>query len=117
MISIILVMIGGGLGAIARSAVTDYFNHKFTSKLPIATLIVNLVGSFLIGLTIGLSISISWFPAFFVTGFLGGLTTFSMLAKELTLMMMPKFNINLFLNYSLLQFIIGFIACYIGYHI
>lgn len=50
MISIILVMIGGGLGAIARSAVTDYFNHKFTSKLPIATLIVNLVGSFLIGL-------------------------------------------------------------------
>ncbi len=62
MISIILVMIGGGLGAIARSAVTDYFNHKFTSKLPIATLIVNLVGSFLIGLTIGLSISISWFP-------------------------------------------------------
>ena len=61
MISIILVMIGGGLGAIARSAITDYFNHKFTSKLPIATLIVNLVGSFLIGLTIGLSISTSWF--------------------------------------------------------
>lgn len=46
MISIILVMIGGGFGAIARSAITDYFNHKFTSKLPIATLIVNLVGSF-----------------------------------------------------------------------
>lgn len=69
MISIILVMIGGGFGAITRSAITDYFNHKFTSKLPIATLIVNLVGSFLIGLTIGLSISISWFPAFFVTGF------------------------------------------------
>lgn len=41
MISIILVMIGGGFGAIARSAITDYFNHKFTSKLPIATLIVN----------------------------------------------------------------------------
>ncbi|WP_206424126.1 fluoride efflux transporter FluC, partial [Staphylococcus aureus] len=57
MISIILVMIGGGFGAITRSAITDYFNHKFTSKLPIATLIVNLVGSFLIGLTIGLSIS------------------------------------------------------------
>ncbi len=54
-------MIGGGFGAITRSAITDYFNHKFTSKLPIATLIVNLVGSFLIGLTIGLSISISWF--------------------------------------------------------
>ncbi|HDP4232094.1 TPA: CrcB family protein [Staphylococcus aureus] len=117
MISIILVMIGGGFGAITRSAITDYFNHKFTSKLPIATLIVNLVGSFLIGLTIGLSISISWFPAFFVTGFLGCLTTFSTLAKELTLMMTPKFDINLFLNYSLLQFIIGFIACYIGYHI
>ncbi len=35
MISIILVMIGGGFGAITRSAITDYFNHKFTSKLPI----------------------------------------------------------------------------------
>ena len=33
MISIILVMIGGGLGAIARSAITDYFNHKFTSEV------------------------------------------------------------------------------------
>ncbi len=76
MISIILVMIGGGFGAIARSAITDYFNHKFTSKLPIATLIVNLVGSFLIGLTIGLSISISWFPAFFVTGFFRWLNNF-----------------------------------------
>ena len=28
MISIILVMIGGGFGAIARSAITDYFNHN-----------------------------------------------------------------------------------------
>ncbi|WRN76901.1 CrcB family protein [Staphylococcus aureus] len=117
MISIILVMIGGGFGAIARSAITDYFNHKFTSKLPIATLIVNLVGSFLIGLTIGLSISILMVPCVLCYRFFRWLNNFLTLAKELTLMMTPKFNINLFLNYSLLQFIIGFIACYIGYHI
>ncbi|UMT74913.1 CrcB family protein [Staphylococcus roterodami] len=117
MIATLLVMIGGGFGAVVRGALTDYCNAKFKSQLPIPTLIVNLIGSFLIGLIMGMAISNTWLPALLVTGFLGGLTTFSTLAKELTLMMTPKLKLTHFINYSLLQFIIGFIACYIGFHI
>ncbi|EHJ07689.1 fluoride efflux transporter FluC [Staphylococcus simiae] len=117
MLNIIYILIGGGLGAVARAAITDYWNTHHHSSLPIATLIVNLIGSIMISILLGLSIHNPILSNLIITGFLGGLTTFSTLSKELVEMLTTKFNISHFITYSLLQFVVGFIACYIGYHI
>lgn len=115
MIQALLIMIGGGLGAVVRAWLTDVTKSKWSTSIPIATLIVNWTGSFLIGLTTGLSIHLNWVNMFFITGFLGGLTTFSTMSYELAQCLTPSFKFFRFMTYSILQFIIGFIACLIGF--
>ncbi|PNZ26706.1 CrcB-like protein [Staphylococcus petrasii] len=115
MINGLLIMLGGGLGAVVRAWLTDFTKSKWPSPLPIATLIVNIVGSFLIGLTFGVTLNHPSFSLFFTTGFLGGLTTFSTLSYELVNFITPKFKPLHFISYTILQFIVGFLACYLGY--
>ncbi len=83
---ILLIIIGGSLGAVCRYAVNLLTAKLWGSAFPWGTLTVNLVGCFLIGLVFGLAERTSWvtplFRLFFVTGFLGALTTFSSFAVE-----------------------------------
>lgn len=74
------VFVGGGLGAVVRWLVGRGSMAWFGTTFPWGTLAVNIIGSFLIGLSVGA------FSAFqtgyttrllLVTGFLGGFTTFS----------------------------------------
>lgn len=83
--SVILVALGGALGAVGRYGVGAVL--KGVSSFPLATLSVNLVGSLLMGLLIG------WFsrqPAaqdslrlFLAVGILGGFTTFSAFSMDM----------------------------------
>lgn len=78
---ILYVTAGGGLGALSRYGITLLSVKLFSDRFPFGTLAVNLVGCFLIGFVFALAaekniISPS-FRLFFVTGFLGALTTFS----------------------------------------
>lgn len=77
---ILLVGAGGFIGAMIRFLVSKKFNHQ--GGFPLGTLIVNLVGSFFIGLIFGLALSKVW-TLFLVSGLLGALTTFSTLQKEI----------------------------------
>ncbi|MCU7258799.1 CrcB family protein, partial [Pseudomonas aeruginosa] len=86
--TMVLVMLGGGIGAMSRALISNYFNH-FNTRLPVGTLIVNIVGCMLIGAISGLSLHIKWMNPFFITGILGGLTTFSTLSNELVGMVSP----------------------------
>ena len=88
--TMVLVMLGGGIGAMSRALISNYFNH-FNTRLPVGTLIVNIVGCMLIGAISGLSLHIKWMNPFFITGILGGLTTFSTLS-ELVGMVSPQFK-------------------------
>lgn len=83
---VMLVALGGGLGAIARYAISIGAARLFGERFPIGTLLVNLAGCFLIGLVFALGMERNAaspnFRLFFITGFLGALTTFSSFGLE-----------------------------------
>jgi fluoride exporter len=84
---ILLVMVGGSLGAFSRYGVSLLAVALFGNRFPWGTLIVNLSGCFLIGLSFtladrGLSIMNPSVRLFFMTGYLGALTTFSTYGLE-----------------------------------
>jgi fluoride exporter len=77
----LLVLVGGGAGALARYVAGTAIMARFGGKFPLGTLVINVTGSFLIGflmtmLTARLDIDPRW-RLFLVVGFLGGYTTFS----------------------------------------
>lgn len=82
----LFVALGGALGALTRYTVTLLAASFLGSSFPYGTLLVNGAGSFLIGLLA--FFFTQHFPsplasAFLVTGFLGGLTTFSSMMNEI----------------------------------
>jgi fluoride exporter len=77
------VAIGGALGSMARHAVNHCVHvYGLSARFPLATLVVNLAGCFVIGLLAGLlaaeriALRFYWREFIFV-GVLGGFTTFS----------------------------------------
>ncbi|WLR52101.1 CrcB family protein [Bacillus tianshenii] len=76
------VAIGGAAGALLRSGVNSFF---ITSEFPAATLIENIIGSFLLGLLTGWVLQRKvavWLKAGIGTGFCGGFTTMSTFAAD-----------------------------------
>lgn len=80
MIDALLVAIVGGLGAATRFWVDGVIRARGRTVLPIATIMVNVSGSLLIGLVVGAHLYLG-LPAIWqlvlATGFCGGYTTFS----------------------------------------
>jgi len=83
--SILVIAIGAALGALLRWYLAARFNPMFP-QLPPGTLAANLLGGYLIGIAMAVFLA---FPAMSpqwrlltVTGFLGGLTTFSTFSAE-----------------------------------
>jgi CrcB protein len=103
---IIFVGIGGGIGAVIRYLVTIQSAKMINSNLPLGTLIVNVIGGFLIGMIVELSMSTDLISPnlklFLTTGIMGGLTTFSTFSLEtINLMSDGRYLLgaaNVFLN-------------------
>ncbi len=79
------VGVGAALGAWMRWALGSAFNPAFPT-LPLGTLAANLAGGYLIGIAVAFFADNASIPAearlFVITGFLGGLTTFSTFSAE-----------------------------------
>ncbi|MEA3553153.1 MAG: fluoride efflux transporter CrcB [Campylobacterota bacterium] len=102
--TVIAVGIGGFLGAISRFyagvQVLKYFPHQ----LPMATLGVNLLGSFIVGILVGVFLHFTpsnELKGFLVIGFLGAFTTYSTFAIESYMLLNTSFwygILNIVLN-------------------
>ena len=89
--AVLAVGVGAALGAWLRWMLSAWFN-PVAPALPLGTLAANLVGGYLVG------VAVAWFAAnaaiapewrlFCITGFLGGLTTFSTFSAESMQMLM-----------------------------
>jgi fluoride exporter len=79
MIGFVLVALGGMAGAISRYGVQKLMPLTI---MPAATITVNLLGSFLLGLLVGQGIQGNLY-LFAATGFMGSFTTFSTLNVDL----------------------------------
>jgi fluoride exporter len=77
----LLVATGGAIGAVSRYGVSLLSLAWFGTGFPWGTLVVNLVGSFAIGVLAGQGI-VGNARLFWVTGVLGGFTTFSAFSLE-----------------------------------
>jgi CrcB protein len=83
--AILAISLGAALGALSRWGLSVGLNHLFPA-LPPGTLVANLVGGYFIGLALSLFAQMPSLPSewrlFVITGFLGGLTTFSTFSAE-----------------------------------
>jgi CrcB protein len=84
--TVVSVFIGAGCGALVRHALNQRLNPVLPA-LPLGTLAANLIGGYLVGLVAGLLVLRAPLPGtlrpLLITGFLGGLTTFSAFSLEL----------------------------------
>ncbi|MCM3365046.1 fluoride efflux transporter FluC [Niallia sp. MER TA 168] len=111
--NLLLIGLGAFLGAISRFALINELKKRIQSSIPIPTMIVNISGSFLLGLLVGLKVYTSIYFIMAV-GFLGAYTTFSALAVEAVTLMREKKNGAFFL-YSLGTFFGGILFCLAGW--
>ena len=89
-LSILAIFFGAGLGALLRAGF-NLLTVGFASVIPMGTLLSNLVGGYLIGFAVAYfgnnpSLSPEW-RLLVITGFLGGLTTFSSFSAEIVAFM------------------------------
>ena len=118
------VFIGGGLGAVCRYGVTTTVGMLLGGMFPWGTLIVNLVGSLLMGLVLGallpLAKSLQLLPEslrlLLTVGFLGGFTTFSSFSME-TLTLLRGDSFFLAAVNVVGSIVLGLAAAYIGYQL
>ena len=82
----LVVLLGGGIGSLARYVASMAIMQRFGGAFPLGTFVINITGSFLIGLLMTLFTErLDWSPHWrllLVTGFLGGYTTFSSFEYE-----------------------------------
>jgi CrcB protein len=107
----VLIALGAALGAPARFLIDNQF-RKFTDK-PVGIFLVNVLGSFLIGLTVGTG---SDWHDFLAIGFLGAFTTWSTFMLDIYLAYKLKKYRDAAINLSASLFF-GLLAAWVGLHL
>lgn len=113
----IIVAIGGALGAVARQGVASLVMHYWKGVFPLGTWLINISGSFVIGLFLTLcsertAISPEW-RLLIAVGFIGAYTTFSTFEYE-TLRLIESGHILSATLYVLGSVLPGLLAVWAG---
>ncbi|WP_150522869.1 fluoride efflux transporter CrcB [Roseibium sediminis] len=115
---LLLVMLGGGIGAGLRHLVSLGTLRAFGPGFPVGTLSVNIIGSLVMGLFIGWLVrhegagmqSLLYFVA---TGILGGFTTFSAFSLD-TAVLWERGDTMLAMIYIAASVILSLVAVFAG---
>ncbi|MEO7306423.1 MAG: fluoride efflux transporter CrcB [Ferruginibacter sp.] len=115
--NLLLVGLGGGLGSTLRYTTGLLINSKY---FPYATLAINIIGSFIIGIVFAMSIkeeglSNQW-KLLLATGICGGFTTFSAFSLE-NMELLQSGKTGMAVIYIVLSIVLGILAAFLGYYL
>lgn len=116
MLNYILVSVGAAVGGAFRYGISNYIQRHISVIFPYGTLVVNVIGSFILGITMFYlnekELIGSEFRLFLAVGFCGGFTTFSAFSYE---------TINLFrdaeFGLAIFNVFLNVILCLIGIYL
>ena len=111
--NILLIGLGGSLGAISRYLLNEIVIKYIPTSFPTGILVVNIIGCLVIGLLLGNSMmSKDHVYYFFAVGFLGSFTTMSAFSYQT----IELFNTNILIacSYIILTLTLTILATYIG---
>lgn len=117
---ILLVAGGGAVGAVARYLVYVLAGQLLGPAFPFGTLIVNIVGSFLMGLLVE-TMALVWSASqearlFLAVGVLGAFTTFSTFSLDVAVLY-ERGRLVLVATYILVSVICSIVALFAGLHV
>jgi len=106
----LLISLGAGVGAPTRYVVDKYLKKRHLINLPIETLLINVLGSFVLGYTVHRSAAFGYLLG---TGFAGAFTTWSTFMVEVHDLFRVRKHLNLAL-YLVLTLLLGVGAAALG---
>lgn len=117
MANIVIIGVGGFIGAVARYGIALWIGQRWGRSFPLGTFIINVTGSFLIGLLMTVMAerfteNPQW-RLFLVVGFLGAYTTFSTFEYETGALLKDSEWLYAGLN-VVLSVVVGFAALKLG---
>lgn len=119
MLKVFSVLAGGAIGSLGRYLVGIYILKLYSGKFPLGTLLVNLIGSLIIGFLWGITESYELHPAwrtFLMIGILGGFTTFSSFSVE-SLNLIKSGELQTAAIYILTTNILGLVSVFSGFYL
>lgn len=112
-----MIALGGALGALSRFAVGKWVNSFWQAQFPMATLSINVLGSFLMGIAFVLIServpSLEPLRPLIMIGFLGAFTTFSTFSLEIVSLMNQQAWLSA-VSYLSLSCLLGILALAAG---
>ncbi len=112
----LLVLAGGATGSLIRYLAALRINEHYDGRFPLATFLINITGSFVIGLLLVLldreDLLHPNLRPLLVTGFLGGYTTFSTFEWEV--FALGRSTPPLAVLYGISSVAVGWLACWAG---
>ena len=113
--TLLIIGLGSFCGGIFRFLLTRFVQNHFLAAFPFGTMVVNIVGCFLIGIFYALferGNLLNTDLRLFLTG--GGFTTFSSFMNE-NFVLLREQNYLYFMSYTVLSIVLGLTAVYVGH--